>query len=51
MTNTKRYTMINKKTGNALKIGFTTRDAAREFKAARGYGYRIFDNVNNTVVR
>lgn len=47
----KRYSMINKKTMAAIKQGFSTREAARSFKAARGYNYYIFDNVNNTVVR
>jgi hypothetical protein len=47
----KRYTMINKKTNATIKQGFNTRDEARAFKAARGFNYRIFDNVNNTVVR
>lgn len=50
-TTTKRYTMINKKTNTTIKQAFTTREAARSFKASRGYNYYIFDNVNNTVVR
>lgn len=48
--NTKRWTLMNAKTGKLLKTrSYTTRDAARFFKS---FGdYKIFDNVTGRVIR
>ena len=51
MMTIKRYSLINKNTGTTITRSFTTRAAARQFKASNNFRYRIFDNVSQTVVR
>ena len=50
MTTNKRYSLINKNTGN-IRTSRATRAAARAFKRANGFRFKIFDNVNQQVVR
>lgn len=50
MTMTKRYSLINRNTGNT-RTTKATRAEARLFKAANGFRHAIFDNVNGKYVR